>query len=141
MASNVDLRGQGNRHHHTAQVSFLSETFTFTQLNASNGPYTIGNLPAGAQILRASFVTAAAFSAATTIAANGLTVGGSSLATAAATITAVGVTPEVLNTAAANVTTEQSAVAVTFTGGGALTTGSGTLVVEYATVHGTTGQF
>lgn len=145
MASNIDLRGQGNRHHHTAQTSYLDETFTFTNLNSSNGPYTIGNLPAGAQILRAYAVTGVTFSGATTIAANGLTAGGVSLATGAVTITTSGLASETLN-ASTNpspyaVTTEQTPVAITFTGGGALTTGLVNIIVEYATIHGPTGQF
>lgn len=145
MGSNQDLRGQGNRHHHTAQISYLSETFTFGQLNTSNGPYTIGNLPAGAQILRVLAVTAITFSGATTIAANGVTAGGASLATGALTITTAGLTSETLNSAANPspyaVTTEQTPVAITFTGGGALTTGQVEIIVEYATIHGPTGQF
>src|SRR5215831_3829804 len=100
MATNQDLRGQGARSHHTSQTSYLSETFTFTQLNGSNGPYTIGFLPAGAQILRASVVTGVTFSGATSVAANGLTAGGVSLATGALVITAAGLLFETLNSAA-----------------------------------------
>lgn len=151
MATNVDLRGQGNRHHHTAQTSYLDETFTFGNLNTTNGPYTIGNLPAGAQILRVYAVTAITFSGATTIAANGVTAGAVSLAAGALTITTAGLygagaTAGVLLTQATNpspyaVLTEQTPVAITFTGGGALTTGLVNIIVEYATIHGPTGQF
>src|SRR5437899_12849920 len=145
MASNVDLRGQSNRHHHTAQTSYLDETFTFVNLIISNGPYTIGFLPAGAQILRAIAVTGATFSGATTIAANGLTAGGVSLATAALTITTAGILSEALNVATNpspyDVLTEQTPIAITFTGGGELTTGKVNIIVEFATVHGLTGLF
>lgn len=151
MATNVDLRGQGNRHHHTAQTSYLDETFTFGNLNTSNGPYTIGNLPAGAQILRAYVVTAITFSGAVTVAANGLTANAISLAAGAVTVTVAGlygvggqagiVMSQATNPSPYAVLTEQTPIAITFTGGGALTTGLANVIIEYAVIHGPTGQF
>ncbi len=151
MATNVDLRGQGARAHHTSQTSFLSETFLFSDLNKSNGPYTLGFLPAGAQILRAYVVTSITFSGATTVAANGLTAGGVSLAAGALTITTAGlygvggqagiVMSQATNPSPYDVLTDQVPLAITFTGGGALTTGKVNIVVEFAKIQGPSGQF
>lgn len=155
MASNVDLRGQGNRHHHTAQTSYLDETFIVgTALTTTPGQPTgtvipatgtsnfqIGNLPAGARILRATLVTGTAVAGGTATIQLGTTSGGNNLSATAVLGTAGLVSIGLSATTALYVNTEQTAVWAQIVVTGTLTAVQSDLIVEYAVVHGPTSQF
>ena len=144
MATNQDLRGNGPRHHHTAQISFISVNLNFASFGVGSSDVAIGVLPAGARILRAYSVVSQVYNAGTTnnigignasggqqIVANGLTL--SALGTNAATLVA---------SAAQYVTTEPTTLWVhNNVTGTAASTGNADIIVEYATVHGAADNF
>lgn len=157
MASNIDLRGQGNRHHFTAQISYLDQTFLVgTPLTSTPGQPTglliptaagtynfqIGNLPAGARILRANMVTGIAIAGSTMTTRLGTSSGDTSLTSALTTGTAVGVAPFTLSaTANLYVVTEQTQIWAQLILAGTLTALQTDLILEYAVVHGPQSQF
>lgn len=145
MASNVDLRGQGDRLFYTQQTSFLSETFGFAQFPAT-GTYNflIGYLPAGSRILRCSHVTGVAAATGTATLALGNVSGGAQYVAAVAFGTALGFVSRtiVAATADAYVSVDHTPVwasIVIATAG--LTALTADVILEYAHVSGPTGQF
>jgi hypothetical protein len=157
MPSNVDLRVQGPRHHHTAQTSYLDETFLVgtpltttpgqpvgTVVPGANATYNflIGYLPAGARILRATIVTGLAIAGGTGTLQLGTTSGGNNLSATAVLGTAGLVSIALTATAALYVNTEATAVwAQIVTTAGTITALQSDVIVEYATVHGPQSQF
>jgi len=157
MPSNVDLRGQGNRHHHTAQIGYLDQTFIVgTALTTTSGQPTglliptaagtynfqIGSLPAGARILRASMVTGTAIAGSTMTTQLGIASADTSLTSALTTGTAAGWAAFTLS-ASANlyVLTEQRPIWAQLVLAGTLTALQTDLILEYAVVHGPQSQF
>lgn len=142
MASNTDLRGQGAREHYTAQTSFLNIGLNTTNFVAS-AILTMGNLPAGARILRAYSVVGTAFNAQTN---NGFTIG---TTTGGAQIFAgnttagstVGTNVLALVTTGVYVTTQTPVFVIANISGTAATTGLADVILEYATMHGAAEQF
>ena len=94
---------------------------------------TIGAIPAGSLILSVRYITSTVFSAATTLT---VSIGGVAYEASAATITSVGSIVSTQQTTfaptAANVGTTDALVVATFTKASTLTTGSVTIVIDYA---------
>lgn len=159
MASNIDLRGQGARAHHTAQTSYLDETFlvgtpvastpgqpTGTLVPTAAGTYDfqIGSLPAGARVLRAYVVTDTVIAGGTATLALGNAQGGAQFVAAASAFGTAG-TSAALTLVASNATyvnVENTPVwARLVVSGGPLTALQADVIIEFATVHGPTSQF
>lgn len=157
MGSNQDLRGQGARRHHTAQISYLDETFLvgpglggalqpsgiLVPTAAGTYDFQVGNLPAGARILRASQVTGIVAVGGTLTIALGNVQGGAQFVAAVAFGAALGFVGLTIVAAqvADYVVVEQTPLwARLVVSGGPLTALQSDLIFEYATVGGPTSQ-
>ena len=143
MASNVDLRGQGSRFHYTSQISYLSENFGFASFPATgNYDFLIGNLPAGARVLRAYYVNGTAIATGTATIALGNVAGGAQYV-APATFGTLGLVSltVVAASAAAFITADMTPVwARVVVSGAGLTALNADVILEFAVTHGPTGQ-
>ena len=156
MATNTDNRGQGAQSHYTRQTSFLSATFLVgTALTGDGqqpsgnllGPaagtydFQIGNLPSGARVCRAFYVTGTAIAGSTATVAVGNVQGGAQFVAAVTFGTAGFVSLTIVAAQTADYIVTPTPVWARFVVAGTLTALQSDLLVEYVITHGPQGQF